>query len=280
MDELFCFEMRKYHPSSPTPNIRQIQVADDKVAILASKAMTDDEGKHFVIALEKNDNGGWNAKTLGNFLGPLSLASRPCLARDKEWVAVVLTRLTYESNTRLRLWQQDETQQEVTMPVGPGRTIDDMTLKHPFIILGLLRNSYGTVRTEPAINVYKLESGVTGGARLMKSIRSFGNFTTISMRFSSNNYFLGFAQRCMLLYGEDTTMHLFELQNLLDENVSEEQTWTRKIGLTSFSYKLSMNKSSIVWVREEGSGKNRKMHLCKKDFWLGKASHQHLPQAA
>ena len=272
MDELFCFEMRKYHPSSPTPNIHQIQVAVDKVAILASKAMTDDKGKHFVIALEKNGNGRWNAKTLGDFLGPLS--SRPCLACDTEWVAVVLTRLTQdEPNTTLRLWRQDEAQQDVTMPVSLGRTVDDITLKHPFVILGLLKIRDWTVRNEPSINVYKLESGVTGGARLMKSIRSFGNFTTISRRFSSNSFFFGFAQR---RFGEDTTLHLFELQNLLDENISEEQTWTRKIGLTSFSYKFGMNKSSIVWFRGEVSGKSRKVHLCKKDFWMGKTSHQQL----
>ena len=207
------------------------------------------------------------------------------MACETDWIALALARRANEegSNTRLLLWGQEGTEQKelhLSGSLGTRVTLAGLAFQHPFIILALLE----TPRQKKAlINVYKLVSddnySEVQGVLLMRSV-SLPNldFSPFETRIISNCHFIGF----ILQIWREKIVHLFELKDLLSEDISQKQTWSRKICLPCDGPRgewghlnIDMNTTSLVFAdvryfdnydREE-TDVNTNVHM--KDFWMG-----------
>ena len=286
MEQLFSFNIDQLGRNLL---VRKIQVAhDSKAAILAVDEAHED--RNILVLVQKDESGTWNKDVLGDFPNPgfvrdIGIRSEHLLACETDWIALALAN-EEGSDTRLLLWGQEGTEQKklhLSGSLGTRVTLAGLAFQHPFIILGLRE----TRRQEKAlINVYKLESGANysegAGALLMRRV-SLPNldFSPFETRIISNCHFLGF----ILQTWREKIVHLFELKDLLSEDISDEQTWTRKICLPCDSPRgewghlnIDMNTTSLVYAdvtyfdnydREETDVDT---NVQKKDFWMGRNS--------
>ena len=279
MDQLFYFDVLKYGTSL---SIKDMKVASgSKVVILAGSIHeVSDEKMLVVVTLEKDGDGKWNTETLSQFLDP---SNGQVLASEANWVALALaldSKEELESNKRLLIWRWDEKQRkDIILPGCLGLRVKSMVLKPPFVILGLVASTYSmSGGPEAAINVYKLEPQVRDTGDLIKTIPFEGLHSaacsyshplklTPDMNFSSNSHFIVLVQPSR---DDNNIVHIFDQKDLLDEDISGKETWTRKLDLPSHQLESSMNfdinSTSLVYVN--------RIQLFKRDFWVGSSNEE------
>ena len=292
MEQLFCFNIDQLGRNLL---VRKIQVAhDSKAAILAVDEAHED--RNILVLLQKDESGRWSKAVLGHFpdpgFGDIGMRRKYLLACETDWIALALARKANEggSYTRVLLWGQEGTEQKelhLSGSLGTRVTLAGLALQPPFIILSLLE----TRRQKKAvINVYKLEpDGREGqGVLLMRSVSLPDlDFSPFETRIISNCHFLGF----ILQTWREKIVHLLELKDLLSEDISDKQTWTRKICLPCDGPRgewghlnIDMNTTSIVYAdvtyfdnydREETDVNT---NVQKKDFWMGSSKNREDPE--